>query len=136
MMLFGSELHVALTNLERNKEIELANVPENRKLRLETLVVVSDEDTTSPKIGGYAYSKYPYSIALKENGITKALIAPKSPDFPRNLARFKVDFAFPTEVEGRVTVVFSCLAPIKNGDVFNIHLQIVTVEINADETIR
>ncbi|RUM27736.1 MAG: hypothetical protein DSY42_09560 [Aquifex sp.] len=135
MKFMGLELHVVLTDTKPSTEIEIATIPETKKLRIETLEVMTDEDNTSPTIGGYTYSKYPYSIMVKENGITVAVLTPKDPTTMRNLSRFKVDFAFPVEVQGKITAVATALTPIASGDTFNIHAQIVAVEMNREETL-
>ncbi len=135
MKFMGLELHAVLTDTQPSTEIEIANIPETKKLRIETLEVMTDEDTTTPTVGGFTYSKYPYSIAVKENGITIALLTPKDPATMRNLSRFKVDFAFPVEVRGKITAVLSALTPIATGDTFNVHAQIVAVEMNEEDTL-
>ena len=135
MKFMGLELHAVLTNTQPTAEIEIATIPETKKLRIETLEVRTDEDTTLQGVGGVNYSKYPYSITVKENGITVAVLTPKDPATMRSLSIFKVDFAFPVEVQGRITATATALAPIATGDTFNIHAQIVAVEMNEDETL-
>lgn len=135
MKFMGLELHAVLTDTQPTAEVEIAHIPEAKKLRIETLEVMTDEDTNTPTVGGYTFSKYPYSIAVKENGITIAVLTPKDPTTMRNLSRFKVDFAIPVEVQGHITATATALAPIATGDTFNIHAQIVAVEMNQDETL-
>ncbi|NPB07570.1 MAG: hypothetical protein GXN96_01420 [Aquificae bacterium] len=131
MKFWGLELHAVLTENSPSKELLIAELPDTKRLRIETLEIFTD--VSSASIGGVPYSKYPYTIHVKENGITIASLLPD--DDGRTLSRFKVDFAFPVEVQGRITALVSTLSPLLPGDAFSIHVQIVAVELSRDETI-
>jgi len=82
-----------------------------KKVRVETLTVYTQTSTNT--IGGVPYAPARYTIRLKENGLTAAMVE-------ETLARSKLDFSLPPRMEGRITVEVEASFPV--------HVEAVVVE--------
>ena len=107
---------------KENPKSEKVIIRTDRVVKIETIEVFTD--VKRKKIGIWRLSKYPYSIAIKENGITRGIIDCLTEGA---LSGYKVDFAEPLRLSGEISLLAT--ANINEEKPFNLMIHISMVEI-------